>query len=148
MSFGFAAWVRVLQMAPFPFCFIAVTTAAYVGLPKEASNQVSGIINFARNVGGSIFIALTSALVTNRSLFHQTRLAHYHEPWKSDFYQSARALLSAYVDGVSSGQGAAAMARGQIYSQLNQQATVMGYEDVYRVLCWMAVGMMFSALSY
>ncbi len=74
MTFGFASWLRILQMFAIPFAFIAITTAAYVGLPKEASNQVSGIINFVRNVGGSIFIAITGAIVTNRSLFHQARL--------------------------------------------------------------------------
>ena len=74
-SFGFSTWLRVLQVAPIPLCFIAITNAAYVGLPKEASNQVSGIINFARNVGGSIFISVTGAIVTNRTLFHEARLA-------------------------------------------------------------------------
>jgi len=48
---------------------VLVTGALGIGLPKEASNQVSGIINFVRNVGGSIFIASTGAIVTNRSLF-------------------------------------------------------------------------------
>jgi DHA2 family multidrug resistance protein len=77
MSFGFGSWLRMLQVAAIPVCFIAITNAAYMGLPKEASNQVSGIINFARNVGGSIFISITGALVTNRSLFHQNRLADH-----------------------------------------------------------------------
>jgi DHA2 family multidrug resistance protein len=67
MTFGFASWLRILQMFPIPFRFIAITNAAYVGLPKEASNQVSGIINFVRKVGGSIFIAVTQAVITNRS---------------------------------------------------------------------------------
>jgi DHA2 family multidrug resistance protein len=51
MTFGFASGLRILQMFAIPFAFIAITSAAYVGLPKEASNQVSGIINFVRNVG-------------------------------------------------------------------------------------------------
>jgi DHA2 family multidrug resistance protein len=46
---------------------------------------------------------------------------------------------------VTGSQGTAAMARGQIYSQLNRQASTMGYVDVYRLLCWMAVGMIFCA---
>jgi DHA2 family multidrug resistance protein len=37
------------------------------------------------------------------------------------------------------------MARGQIYSQLNRQASAMGYQDIYRMLFWAAVGMMFCA---
>ena len=41
MSFRFASWLRIIQVLPIPFCFIAITNAAYVGLPREASNQVS-----------------------------------------------------------------------------------------------------------
>jgi DHA2 family multidrug resistance protein len=33
------------------------------------------------------------------------------------------------------------MARAAIYQQLNQQATAMAYKDMYRLLCWMAMGM-------
>jgi DHA2 family multidrug resistance protein len=144
MSFGFGSWLRMLQVAPIPLCFIAITDAAYMGLPKEASNQVSGIINFARNVGGSIFIAVTGAIVTNRSLVHQHRLADHMQAGNPVFTQRLSALTNLYA-GVSGGQGAAAMARGQIYGQLNRQASAMGYVDVYRLLCWMAVGMMFCA---
>jgi len=144
MSFGFGSWLRMLQVAAIPVCFIAITNAAYVGLPKEASNQVSGIINFARNVGGSIFIAVTGAIVTNRSLFHQNRLADHMQAGNPVFTQRLNALTNAYA-GVSGGQGAATMARGEIYSELNRQASAMGYVDVYRLLGWMSVGMMFCA---
>jgi MFS transporter, DHA2 family, multidrug resistance protein len=144
MSFGFGSWLRMLQVAPIPICFIAITNAAYMGLPKEASNQVSGIINFARNVGGSIFIAVTGAIVTNRSLFHQNRLADYMQAGNPIFTHRLNVLTNAYA-GVNGGQGAAAMARGQIYSQLNRQASAMGYVDIYRLLCWMAVGMILCA---
>ena len=54
MSFAEASWLRVVQMFPLPFCFISITNAAYVGMPKEQSNQVAGLINFVRNIGGSI----------------------------------------------------------------------------------------------
>jgi MFS transporter, DHA2 family, multidrug resistance protein len=94
MTFGFASLLRILQMVAIPFAFIAITTAAYVGLPKEASNQVSGIINFVRNVGGSIFIAVTGAIVTNRSLFHQARLQESMQPGNQAFVSQVNALTS------------------------------------------------------
>jgi DHA2 family multidrug resistance protein len=93
MTFGFTSWLRILQMFPIPFCFIAITNAAYVGLPKEASNQVSGIINFVRNVKGSIFIAVTGAIVTNRSLFHQVHLQEYMQPGNQAFVSGQRAYF-------------------------------------------------------
>jgi DHA2 family multidrug resistance protein len=74
MTFAQASWLRVVQMIPLPFCFISITTAAYVGMPKEDSNQVAGLINFARNIGGSILIAVTNAQVTSRTLWHEQHL--------------------------------------------------------------------------
>jgi DHA2 family multidrug resistance protein len=33
----------------------------------------------------------------------------------------------------------------RIYQQLNQQATAQAYQDIYRLLSWMAIGMAASA---
>ncbi len=141
VSFGFMAWMRVLTVLPIPFSFIAITNAAYVGLPREASNQVSGLINFVRNVGGSIFIAVTGAIVTNRSLFHQERLAEH--------MNSSSQAFNNYVHGiggaVGGGPGSGYMGQASIYSQLNQQAAVLGYVDIYRLLCWMSLVMVVAA---
>jgi MFS transporter, DHA2 family, multidrug resistance protein len=144
MTFGFASWLRILQMSAIPFAFIAITTAAYIGLPKEASNQVSGIINFVRNVGGSIFIAVTGAIVTNRSLFHQARLQESMQPGSPAFVNQVNALTP-YFGGSGKGPGPRFMAEAFIYQQLNQQAAAQAYQDIYRLLCWMAVGMVVCA---
>jgi DHA2 family multidrug resistance protein len=37
------------------------------------------------------------------------------------------------------------MARAAIYQDLNQQATAQAYEDIYRLLSWMAIGMVACA---
>jgi DHA2 family multidrug resistance protein len=140
ISFGYNSFLRVLQVAPIPFCFIAITNAAYVGLPREASNQVSGIINFARNVGGSVLIALTGALTTNRTLFHEARLQNAIQPGNITYSQQLSAMTGAYTHAFGQAQ-AGALAKASIYQQLDQQASVMGYADVYRVLCWMSIGM-------
>ena len=145
LSFGENTLLRIILMIPIPFAFISITNAAYVGLPREASNQVSGIINFVRNVGGSIFISLTGALVTNRSLYHQARLAEAMQVGSQAFNQRV-AEYAAYFNGtigggVGPGSNANSMAQAAIYNQLNQQAGAQGYQDVFRMLCWMAVVM-------
>jgi DHA2 family multidrug resistance protein len=144
MTFGFATWLRILQMAAIPFAFIAITTAAYVGLPKEASNQVAGIINFVRNVGGSIFIAVTGAIVTNRSLFHQAHLQQYMQTGNLAYQTRLNALIVAF-GGSASGPGADLMAGGVMYQELNRQAEAQAYQDIYRLLSWMAMGMVACA---
>jgi len=142
ISFGLNSFLRVIQVVPIPFCFIAITNAAYVGLPREASNQVSGLINFARNIGGSILIALSGAEVTNRGLFHQARLQNYMtsaNPWFQQQVQQLGNFLQ-HAGPQYGGVGNAA-AQASIYQQMNAQAAVMGYADVYRILAWLTLGM-------
>ncbi len=140
-SFGFNAFLRIIQMIPIPFCFISITNAAYVGLPREASNQVSGIINFVRNVGGSIFIAVTGAIVTNRSLFHQARLQEHMQAGSIAYNLSVSGLSGVFGGGFAG----SSMAQASIYQQLQAQAATLGYVDIYRMLCWMSILMVFVA---
>lgn len=142
MTFEQASWLRVIQMLPLPFCFISITNAAYVGMPKEESNQVSGLINFARNIGGSILIAITGAQVTNRSLFHQQLLQSHMHSSNPGYQQWLNGLTGVFGGGGANGFGgsdAASRALGTIYNQLNSQALTQGYQDVYIELSWMSV---------
>ncbi len=144
MTFSQASWLRVVQMLPLPFCFISITTAAYVGMPKEDSNQVAGLINFARNIGGSILIAVTNAQVTNRTLWHQQHLQNAMTPASIAYQQHVNALTG-FFGGSFGGPNGAGMALASIYNQLNLQAAVQGYQDVYMELSYMSIGLVVLA---
>lgn len=135
MTFAAASWLRVIQMLPLPFCFISITTAAYVGMPREQSNQVAGLINFVRNIGGSILIAVTDAQVTSRSLWHQQHLQAAMVPASSAFQQHVQ-TMSGFFDGHFGPANGTAMALALVYNQLNLQAQAQGYQDVYMELSW------------
>jgi DHA2 family multidrug resistance protein len=144
MSFAEASWLRVVQMLPLPFCFISITNAAYVGMPKEESNQVAGLINFARNIGGSVLIALTNAQVTSRAMWHQQHLQADMQAGLPG-YQSHLNALQGVLGGTAGAANSAGMALGSLYNQLNQQAQMQGYQDVYIELSWMSVGLVLLA---
>jgi DHA2 family multidrug resistance protein len=140
MTFSAASWLRVVQMFPLPFCFISITTAAYVGMPQEQSNQVAGLINFARNLGGSILIAITNAQVTSRTTWHQQHLQSAMTS-ASIGYQNHLQALTGFFGGSFGGPNGQGMALANIYNQLNRQAAMQGYQDVYMELSWMSVGL-------
>jgi DHA2 family multidrug resistance protein len=144
MSFAEASWLRVVQMFPLPFCFISITTAAYVGMPKEQSNQVAGLINFVRNIGGSILIAITNAQVTSRAMWHEQHLQQAMQSGNIGFDQHKQALTAAFnhAFGVANGS---AMALGQIYNQMKDQARMQGYQDVYMELSYASIILVFLA---
>ena len=138
MSFAEASWLRVVQMFPLPFCFISITTAAYIGMPKEQSNQVAGLINFVRNIGGSILIAITNAQVTSRSHWHEQHLQQAMTPGTIAFDQHRQALTG-FLGNSYGAANASHMALAQIYHQLTQQAQTQGYQDVYMELSWASI---------
>jgi len=144
MTFSAASWLRVIQMMPLPFCFISITTAAYVGMPKEESNQVAGLINFARNIGGSILIAVTNAQVTTRSTWHQQHLQSSMTSASIAFSQQSNTLTGFFGSNFGSTNGHV-MALANIYSQLNRQAAMQGYQDVYMELSYMSIGLVVLA---
>ena len=140
LSFGMSSWMRVLQIFAIPFVFISVTTAAYFGLPRSQSNQISGLINFVRNLGGSILISLTNAEITQRAQFHTEQLTKYVVP--------ANAVFQGYVNSFSNVFGRSAgranggyLAQGQISNMLLQQAYSLAYVDVFWILCGVSIFM-------
>ena len=108
-------------------------------MPKEESNQVAGLINFARNIGGSIMIAITDAQVTSRATWHQQHLQSAMQSGSIAFQQHIQALTG-FFSGHFGGANGMALAL-PIYSQLNRQAQMQGYQDVYMELSWMSFGL-------
>jgi DHA2 family multidrug resistance protein len=133
MSFGFATWLRVVQVAAIPFVFISVTTAAYFGIPRELNNQVAGLINFARNIGGSILISLTNAFVTESAAFHQANFLGQLHPGNAAYQQRLQSFTGALTSHLGpSNAGAGATSR--IYTSLIAQTQAQAYVDVYFTL--------------
>jgi DHA2 family multidrug resistance protein len=138
MTFAANSWLRVVQMIPLPFCFISITTAAYVGMPREDNSQVAGLINFVRNIGGSILIAVTEAQVTNRAAWHQAHLQNVMDSANLSYRQHLQAFTGFFA-GSQGTANSAGMALASIYNQLNMQAQMQGYQDVYMELSWVSV---------
>ena len=134
LSFGEASWIRVLMIFSIPFVFISVTTAVYFGLPRSKSNQISGLINFVRNLGGSILIALTNAAVTQRGQFHQNQLLKYLVPSNANYQRVEGAYRGAYATGMGAAN-ARQLANGHLLSQLQSQSVTLAYVDVFWLLC-------------
>jgi len=134
LSFGTNSWLRVIQIVAIPFVFISVTTAGYFGMPSEKSNQISGLINFVRNIGGSILISLTGAAITERGQFHANQLLKYVTP-SSAIFQSQLQSLQHSLSGSFGPANANYLAQAQIYNRLQAQASLLAYVDVYFILC-------------
>jgi DHA2 family multidrug resistance protein len=134
ISFRFAMWLRVAQVIGIGFLFVPITAAGYIGVPPEKGNSVSGIINFMRNIGGSIGTSVVTTMIARRAQYHQQILVGHVAP---DFpaYQSTLGALSMKIR--HSGLGAADahnQAVARLYELVHEQGGALSYMDIFWVL--------------
>jgi DHA2 family multidrug resistance protein len=140
-SFDYFAWLRVFQTIGLPFLFIPINTVAYTGLPPDKTNQASALMNVARNLGGSTGISLANVVLTQRSQFHQSRLAENTVPSSLAYQSTLREVTNHFIAQGSSAGAAHKQAIGFIGQIIQDQATILAYIDVFHV-CAIAAALM------
>ena len=135
ISFSAATWIRIAQVFGLGFLFVPITLAAYIGIPPEKNNAVSGIINFMRNIGSSVGTSLVTTLIARRSQLHQLRLVEKARIDNPSFVHVAQGLTQRFVNAGMGRHEAAATAHARIYRSLQAQAASLAYIDTFMVLC-------------
>lgn len=134
-------WPIVITGFALSFVFVPITTQAYGTLKNEQIGNASGIFNLVRNIGGSVGIAVSQTLLTRRSDFHQNEIANSvarTQPW---FQQQSRAINS-FLGHQANPANTLHPAQMALYQQLNQQALLWAFVDVFRwtaMLCFLCV---------
>jgi MFS transporter, DHA2 family, multidrug resistance protein len=134
MDFTTAVELRTLQMAGLAFLFVPIQTVSYSGVSPQKFNQVSGIMNLSRNMGGDIGIAFVTTLIARRSQVHQANLASYTTTYDHPYQQKLSALTRAFEHAGAASVDAARQATAAMYRQLVQQATQLAYLDALLML--------------
>ena len=134
LSFSAAAWLRIAQVLGLGFLFVPITLAAYVGIPAEKNNAVSGIVNFMRNMGSSVGTSLVTTLIARRSQFHQLRLVEQTRIDNPNFANTVQGLTQHFANGGLGRHEASATAYASIYRSLLAQAASLAYVDTFMVL--------------
>ena len=134
IDFGTIVFLRMCQVVFMPFIFIPISTLNYVGVPREKNNQVSGLSNFARNLGGSIGTSLLSTFLARQNQIHQLNLASHTSHGDPNFENWIAGLkgvfLSQGYDAVTATQKALALA----YRSILQQANTLSFENSFWVM--------------
>ena len=134
----------LMQYVPLGFIFIPATTAAYIGVPQEKSNSVSGLVNFFRNIGSSVGTSVMQTILARKAQFHQVRLSS-HTALGDGGFQGAISAIAGTLHmqgGVGSADGQSG-ALAQVYRALQAQASVLSYMDAYFLLGLAAAAMFF-----
>ena len=134
IDFRTAAMLRVYQVAGLAFIFVPSNVLSYVDVPREKNNQISSMISFIRNIGGSIGIALISTFLTRGAQQRQTYLAANMNQSNPRFRQMIDGLTATLHSQGLSATEASHQAYGRVAALLQQQAVVLAYGDVVSVM--------------
>ncbi|MFA5988739.1 MAG: DHA2 family efflux MFS transporter permease subunit [Sphingomonas sp.] len=130
ISFGNAAFARLIQASALPFLFVPINTVAYIGIAQRSTAQASSLLNVARNLGGTIGISASQTLLSTYRQVEQSVIVERlnpNNPAYNDWIASASRAL-----GLAPGDDLAALAL--LYQQAQHQASTLAFLDVFRTL--------------
>ena len=130
-SYGTATLWRMLQVIGLPFIFIPISTLNYVGVPREKSNQISSLSNFARNMGGSAGTALLTTYLARSAQVHQLNLASNLSAGSAAVAAQVQRFAMLTHSTIAAAQFPA---MAQIYGQMQRQAMMLAYKNAFAIL--------------
>jgi DHA2 family multidrug resistance protein len=141
IDFGTAAQARMYQAFGLAFLFVPINAAAFAYIPREKMPNATGIINLARNIGGSAGIAFVTTLLARRQQFHQSVLVSHLTPYDYNYQALLEGAGQRLAQQGSDAVHAAQQAQGVAYGLVQQQAGMLAFIDNFWIL-----GVMFLAL--
>jgi MFS transporter, DHA2 family, multidrug resistance protein len=136
VDFRTVMMARVYQAIGLAFLFVPINTAAYSSLPRDKNNAASGLMNLARNIGGSVGISFVTTGLARRAQIHQGQLAENLNAANPQFQSALRGMTNIFSGagpgsgGVSAQQHAYAMMQANVI----RQSTMLAYIDNFWVL--------------
>jgi len=144
LSYGQLVMMRIFQASGLAFLFIPINTIAYIGVKRTENNDVSGLTNLARNIGGSCGTAFMATMLIRRTAAHENSMVRRLVPGSPGFDRNVANLSGAFKAGNGAGvtngpyggasSGAIHQAQAFVYNQMHRQAGVLAYIDIIRYL--------------
>ena len=126
--------LRVIQVLPMAFIFVPISTLNYIGVPREKSNQVSGLSNFARNIGGSIGTSFLGIFQSRQNQAHQNSMVAHTSNGDPNFQAMLAGFKAMFIsqgyDAVTAAHRALAMA----YHSVQAQASALSFKNSFWVM--------------
>ena len=133
-DFKHAVYSRMIMGFGLAFLFVPINTLAYAFLPRDKNNAASGLINLARNLGGSFGIAITTTMLSRWAQVHQTALVGHLTPYDPAYRTALHGAMRAVSAHTADPVQAMAQAQGLLYGSVQRHANMMAFIDNYRSL--------------
>ncbi len=114
--------------------FTPINQVAYASIKPQEAQQASGLINLARQLGGSFGIAALGAYVANTTAFHRSDLASNLYPSNPLLVQRLEGLTQVMMQHGYGRPVAQQMAYAAMNGNLVQQSMVLAYDNAFWVI--------------
>jgi DHA2 family multidrug resistance protein len=131
IDFRSVATARVIQAVGMAFLFVPINTAAYAFLPRDKNNAASGLMNLARNIGGSVGISVVTTMLDRRTQLHLTNLASHLSASSAALQGMVAGASRAMIAHGASAAGARQQAYALVQGTVARQATMLAYIDCF-----------------
>src|SRR5262249_39029543 len=118
----------IIQGAGIGLVFVPLSTVAFASLPSELRTSGTAMLTLVRNIGSSVRISMVIANLTSTTTLMHARLSENITPFNNAL-QQAGAMLNTATD-----QG-----RALLDTLLTQQATVIAYDNTFKLLMLLTV---------
>src|SRR5712692_4958992 len=135
VDFRTVVFARMIQTMGLAFLFVPINTAAYAFLPKEKNNAASGLMNLARNIGGSVGISIVTTMLDRRQQFHLNRMSSHLSAANPNFRKALAGAAAAVGGGSGTGSpDALHRAYALLQASVLRQASMLAYIDNFWLL--------------
>lgn len=147
LDFWYFVRSRLILSLGLPLIFIPTLTASYNGVPKHRTDMASALINAARNMGASMGVAIGANVVARREQFHQSRLVEHVVPSSPQYQETLRQVTDYFLAHGAHPAEAPRQAFAWIAGQVQAQAALLAYVDLFHVLMLLSLVAALLALS-
>jgi len=132
---------RMIMGLGLAFLFVPINTSAYAHLPREKNNNASGLINLARNLGGSCGIAFVTTMLARWTQTHHNTLVAHLNPYNPVYQQALAGAQSALADKIADPVAREAAVQAILYGQMQRHAAMLAYLDNFRFLALLFIAL-------
>jgi DHA2 family multidrug resistance protein len=134
MSFSYAALLRFYQSVGLSPIFVALNVFAYVGVEEGKSSDIAGLMNLAKNLGGSCGTSFFATMLARHSQIHQQFLVKHVSNGAAPWDRKYQALTHQAFVHMPSRIDAQHHALARFYQIVHQQAALLSYLDIIQSL--------------
>jgi len=134
VDFATPAYTRMVQGFGLAFLFVPINTMAFQFVPRHEMNYASGLINLARNIGGSCGIAFVTTVLARGAQFHQNVLIGHLSGLNPAYRAATEGAAQTLIAAGSGASQAADQAVALLYGGLQRQAAMLSFIDNFRIL--------------